>query len=76
MELRTFSPHVSESGQEGSNIRATVVIADAGANATVVVVESHQPLSVGSRFSYQGVEWRITCRRPHSRAFVAEPIEA
>ncbi len=53
--------------------RATVVIADAGAAAMVIVVETDLPLSLGSRFRHCGTDWRVVCRRPDSRVLVARP---
>jgi hypothetical protein len=52
-----------------------VVIADAGAAAMVIVVETDLPLSLGSRFRHCGTDWRVVCRRPDSRVLVARPDE-
>ena len=75
MELKALSRRVNGAQQDPTDVRATVVIADTGATASVVVIESPQRLTIGSRFRHQGSDWRITRKRPHSRAFVAEPIE-
>jgi hypothetical protein len=74
MELNTVPHRQSVGEQECSDHRATVVIADSGATAAVLVIESRQRLAVGSRFRHRGEEWRIVGRRPHSRALVAKPV--
>ncbi len=52
---------------------STVVIADRGSTAEVLLVHGDRELTVGSCFSHLGVEWRIIGRRPHGRALVAVP---
>ena len=54
--------------------RRLVVIADTGDSATIIVVPSDRGLDLGSRISHHGGTWRITGRRPLSRAFIAEPV--
>ncbi len=57
----------------GARRRATVVIADAGTVAQVIVVETDLPLSLGSRFHHCGTHWRVVGRRHDSRVMVALP---
>ena len=54
--------------------RKTVVIADDGSRATVVVLDSAHPARSGSHFDHGGRTWVILGKRHHSRVFVAEPV--
>jgi len=56
--------------------RGTVVITDSGDTAAVILVQTDELLEIGSRIQHDGVAWRITGRRPHSRALIATPIDA
>jgi hypothetical protein len=56
--------------------RATVVIADSGDTASVMVVHTDRPLSIGSEFWHEGRMWRVSGRRPLSRALIACPARA
>jgi hypothetical protein len=56
--------------------RGVVVIADAGDTAAVIVIRTDELLEIGSRFQHDGATWRITGRRPHSRALIASPLDA
>ena len=75
MEINTWSESADGVVPERSRGRATVVIIDTGTTARVIVLEPEERLRVGSRFSHQGLMWRIIGRRPHGRAMVAEPVE-
>jgi hypothetical protein len=50
-----------------------VVIADAGAEAEVLVFPPGEPIGRGTEFQFRGVTWVITGRRRDSRVLVAEP---
>jgi hypothetical protein len=54
--------------------RPTVVVADSGDHAGLVLLAPDQPATVGSRFDHQGRSWEIRGRRPYSRVLVAEPV--
>lgn len=71
MELKTWSQPRDETTR-----RATVVIADAGNAAEVIVVETDHPLSAGACFTHRGTNWRVVGRRPDSRVVVAQPEDA
>jgi hypothetical protein len=51
----------------------TIVIADDGSHAAVVVLDTAHPAS-GSCFDHGGRTWVIRGRRHHSRVLVAEPV--
>lgn len=73
MDLKTC-PHPRDAVPlGGAGRRATVVIADAGAAAEVIVVETDLPLSRGSRFRHCGTNWKVVGRRADSRVLVAQP---
>jgi hypothetical protein len=55
------------------NRRPTVVIADSGADAEVLVFSPGEAVARGTRFQYRGITWVITGRRRDSRVLVAEP---
>lgn len=57
----------------GCDRRGTVVIADSGAEAEVLVFSSEQPVRRGVEFDYRGMTWVITGVRRDSGVFVAEP---
>lgn len=57
----------------GRERRPTVVIADSGADAEVLVFPPGEPIGKGTEFHYRGVTWVITRRRRDSRVLVAEP---
>ena len=54
--------------------RKTVVIADAGGRADVVVLDATHPVHAGSCFDHAGRRWIIRGQRHHSRVLVAEPL--
>lgn len=54
--------------------RKTVVIADDGVNASVVLLDAADSVNAGSRFEHRGRQWVIRGPRPHSRVIVAEPL--
>lgn len=54
--------------------RKTVVIADDGRAAALVVLDENQPASTGSCFEHGGRSWVIRGSRHHSRVLVAEPL--
>jgi hypothetical protein len=58
---------------QGSH-RKTVVIADDGRAAAVVVLDGHQPTDNGSVFQHLGRSWVIRGSRHDSRVLVAEPM--
>ena len=76
MELKTCPQPRDAVPAGGARRRATVVIADAGTVARVIVVETDLPLSLGSRFRHCGTQWRVVGRRPDSRVLVAQPEES
>ena len=53
--------------------RETVVIADSGAEAEVLVFPSGQVIGEGFEFRHRGTTWVITGRRRDSGLLVAEP---
>ena len=59
-----------------SATRETIVIADSGDTAAVIVLHTDRMLGVGSTFLHNGSMWQITGRRPHSRALIASPVSA
>jgi len=54
--------------------RKTIVIADAGSRAEVVLLDATQPLHAGSCFDHAGRQWIIRGQRHQSRVLVAEPL--
>ena len=54
--------------------RRTVVIADDGSAASIVVLDESQPASTGSCFEHGGRSWVIRGSRHDSRVLVAEPL--
>ncbi len=68
---RSPSSHMVCTGRGG---HVAVVVADAGQEAWVVVVRDERPLTVGSRFVFQGQEWEITHDRGTRRGFIAIPV--
>jgi len=52
----------------------TVVIADAGGRAEVVLLNATHPVRPGSCFDHAGRRWIIRGQRHHSRVLVAEPL--
>jgi hypothetical protein len=75
IKVPTQTSHPNPSSP-GIAARETIVIADSGDAAAVIVVHTDQILEAGSRFQHDGVAWRITGRRPHSRALIAIPVDA
>lgn len=53
--------------------RVTVVIADSGASAEVLVFSSDERIAKGGEFRYHGTTWIITGARRDSGILVAEP---
>ncbi len=56
------------------NRRKTVVIADDGVNASVVLLDAADRASAGAHFEHRGRQWVICGQRHHSRVLVAEPL--
>jgi hypothetical protein len=54
--------------------RATVVIADSGTSAEVLVFPAGEPVGRGAEFHYGGTRWIIACARRDSGILVAEPV--
>jgi len=54
--------------------RKTIVIADAGGRAEVVLLDASHPVHPGSYFDHDGRTWVIHGQRHHSRVLVAEPL--
>lgn len=54
--------------------RGTVVIADDGNAASIIVLDGHQQTATGSVFEHHGRSWMIRGSRRHSRVLVAEPL--
>jgi len=54
--------------------RVTVVIADSGATAEVLVFSADEPIAKGGEFHYRGTTWVITSARRDSGILVAEPV--
>ncbi len=73
MELKTRSQLQNAVPPGNARRRATVVIADAGTAASVIVVETDMPLSLGSCFRHGATWWRVIGRRHDSRVLVARP---
>jgi hypothetical protein len=57
----------------GCDRRGTVIIADSGAEAEVLVFPPGQQVGRGVEFDYRGATWVITGVRRDSGVFVAEP---
>jgi hypothetical protein len=57
----------------GHEQRGTVVIADSGAEAEVLVLPPGQPIGCGVEFDHRGTTWVITGTRRDSGVLVAEP---
>ncbi len=55
--------------------RPTVVIADRGNEAWLVVLDASPAPRLGSRFSHRGLVWEIVAQREASKTFVAAPVE-
>jgi hypothetical protein len=53
--------------------RVTVVIADSGATAEVLVFSPDESIAKGGEFQYRGTTWVITGARRDSGILVAEP---
>ncbi len=53
--------------------RVTVVIADSGATAEVLVFSPDEPIAKGGEFQYRGTTWIVTGPRRDSGILVAEP---
>jgi hypothetical protein len=70
---------VSRAAKDGSDWtaaregRVTVVIADSGATAEVLVFSPDEPIATGAEFHYRGTMWVITGTRRDSGILVAEP---
>jgi hypothetical protein len=54
--------------------RKTVVIADDGLHASVVLLDGADRATEGSLFEHLGRRWIIRGHRHHSRVLVAEPL--
>ena len=54
--------------------RATVVIADSGTDADVVVFPADELVAIGAEFHYRGTIWVISGARRDSGVLVAEPV--
>ena len=54
--------------------RKTVVIADDGGKASLVLLNAGHPAQPGTSFDHAGRRWVIRGKRHHSRVLVAEPL--
>jgi hypothetical protein len=54
--------------------RPSVVIADRGDAAWLVVLDPAISPRVGTRFQHRGVTWEVTRPRGRERTWVAEPV--
>ena len=78
MEPRIFSNRraAAEEGSDQSTTggrRPTVVIADSGRDAEVLVFPPGESIGRGSEFQFRGATWIVTGRRRDSGVLVAEP---
>ena len=78
MEPRILSKirHTTDRSPESPSTcrqRPTVVIADSGADAEVLVFPPEDAVEKGTRFFYRGTMWVVVGRRRDSRVLVAEP---
>ncbi len=64
----------SNSGGANGGGRSSVVIADSGTSARVVVLPSSVNIAPGARFRYGDGLWVVTGERRDSGIFVATPI--
>jgi len=55
--------------------RKTVVIADDGTAASIIVLDESQPATPGTLIEHLGRSWVVRGSRPGSRVLVAEPLE-
>ena len=62
-----------ESDSPRRRTRATVVIADSGTEAEVLVFAAGEDVAAGSEFRYRGTLWVVTGARRDSGVMVAEP---
>jgi hypothetical protein len=58
----------------GRGRRGTVVIADSGFEAEVLVFPPGQLVRCGAEFDYRGMTWMVTAERRDSGVLVAEPV--
>ena len=56
--------------------RPTVVVADDGVSANLVILEDDRSPDPGVCFTHRGREWRIRGPRHGSRVVVAVPVDA
>jgi hypothetical protein len=72
--FRKERPATDEASERSVNRgrRPTVVIADSGTGAEVLVFPPGEAISVGTEFQHRGTTWVITGRRRDSRVLVAE----
>lgn len=54
--------------------RTSLVIADWGPTAELLIFPAGEPVGRGAEFHYRGSVWIITGRRRDSRILVAEPV--
>jgi hypothetical protein len=55
--------------------RATIVIADSGGEAELIVFPAGEAVAEGTQFRYRGTIWVITGGRRDSGLLVAEPAD-
>ena len=74
--IRETRPHPADgadwNGEAGG--RSTLVIADSGTTAELLVFPSADRLARGSKFRYRETLWVVTGHRRDSGILVAEPI--
>jgi hypothetical protein len=76
LEPRIFRKESADDGSDHSVTRGgrpTVVIADSGAQAEVLVFPPGEAIGRGTEFQYRGTTWIVTGRRRDSGVLVAEP---
>ena len=62
-----------ESDSPRRRARATVVIADSGTEAEVLIFAAGEAVAAGSEFRHRGTRWIVTGARRDSGVMVAEP---
>ena len=72
--IEVLQSTVSNPGDLNRRGRTSVVIADSGTSASVVVFPSSANIAPGARFRYGDGLWMVTGERRDSGVFVATPI--
>jgi hypothetical protein len=73
MDQQTVEPEWDEPGPSGDGQGAVVVIANDGADPSVLILPRPGSQLEGKRFSYQDRSWVITCQRLRTSVYFAEP---